>query len=162
MDLKCPQCHLNQVRKLSGLYKEQKGIGLRLPPPEEPRYESLWSWEAFQAALHRRVGLPMAFGLMFIICSAVGACSAFSSGGLVLGLLLVCLIILIVVGFIRSRVTEAAAQRTTVERERPRWENAYQRWDQLYYCEVCDKLFVPNGQSSAMNEAEVVQFMYKK
>lgn len=41
-----------------------------------------------------------------------------------------------------------------------RWQEADKRWNHLYYCEVCDRQFVTNGQNQVMTEEEAIQYMY--
>lgn len=153
MDLTCPQCNQNQVRKVSGLYKEQGALGQRLAPPEAPSYENPWGNGPI---LHRQIGFPMALGLVVLLAGILVSCSSIGWG-----LLLVFVGLIIIVGLIWSRSKTTAARRAAVEKENPRWQSAYQRWNQLYYCQTCDGLYVPGSPGPLMTEEEASQFVHR-
>lgn len=162
MDLTCPRCYQYQVRKVSGIYKEQK----RLPPPEEPTYEHLLpagsSHIPIIHLLGHLVGYPMAIGfLLFTVLLACGTLGVGTVAGAGKGVFLFVLgSLLLIGGIIWKAKATMAARRAAFKEEYPRWQRAYQRWNQLYYCQVCDGLFVSNGQSPLMTEEEASYFLY--
>jgi len=161
MDLKCPRGH-SQIRKVSGIYKEQG----RLSPPEAPQHERLMPANPLNIPmlhfLGHIVGYPMAWAFFFL--TVLLACGSFGVGtatGAGTGVFLFVLGgLLIVGGIIWKARAKAAVHRAVYEDEYPRWQRAYKRWDQLYYCQVCDTVFVPNSQSPSMTEEEMHQFLY--
>lgn len=160
MDVSCPRSYQHPVRKVSGIYKEQR----RLAPPEEPVQESLLPANSLHIPVIRvlghLVGYPMAIG--FTSLAALIACSTFGVGsatGAGTGVFLFVIgELAIVAWFIWKAKARAAVRRSIFEEEYPRWQRAYKRWDQLYYCQTCDELFVPNGP--LMKEEEMSRFLY--
>lgn len=161
MDLICPRGH-NQVRKVSGVYKEQG----RLSPPEEPQHERLMPANILNKSMFRilgpLVGYPMAWAFFFLTmilaCGTIGVGTALGAGT---GVFLFALGgLLIVGGIIWKARAKAAVHRAAFEEGYLHWQRAYKRWDQLYYCQVCDTVFVPNSQSPSMTEEEMHRFLY--
>lgn len=162
MDLTCPQCGQQQVRKVSGIYKEQG----RFSPPEKPEYERVLPENSMHTpVLHllgHLVGYPMAIGFIFLFtflaCSTTAIGAATGAG---MGWFLFLLgVALLTWWLVRKTRATAAARRDVVDEAYPRWQKAYQRWDRLYYCQVCDRQFIPNGQSQVMTEEEATRYVY--
>jgi hypothetical protein len=105
----------------------QTSLAQRLSCPPRPTYKSPWGFWSICFLII--VGIPALTGTIF----------SFGSEQVLYGFFWLILVVLV----IWYKQHEASKRRAKVEAETPRWELAYQRWNELYYCSRNDVVFMP-------------------
>lgn len=125
--------------------QSMSALGRMLAPPAPPVYRSPWGAGSIITILILGIA-----GL-----SLVGSASTQGTGGPILGL--VCLAI--VVAIIVSRVRTAARRKREYAEAVPYWERAARRWDEMYVCLRCDACYTP-GSTDIYRMEHLQQVIY--
>ncbi len=75
-------------------------------------------------------------------------------------ILLVIIPILLGVGFISLACSRDTRQSRQVQSTIPRWTQAYNRWNQLYYCARDDTVFNPDNGGISMMISDMFLYLY--
>ncbi len=119
---------MNNVGAMPVTEWQPQGIARQLAPPVQPSAAVRGPQDIWASGVLAPFG-----GILFTIVIAVmfGAATLYWSIPLAF-------IVVIIATFLIVRYRQAAATRRM-----PEWENAMNRWEQLYYCASCDGVFLP-------------------
>jgi type IV secretory pathway VirB3-like protein len=166
----CPQCRqIDSVRKVSALVDAgtstnlvsigitnqvsytQTILGQRLSPPAAPTYQSPWGPYLFAAI----VGGALLLGVSMLLAGIEPLSTlVFFLSPLLLGaFILLCLLL-------GARASDR--KKAHLSRGYPDWQQAYAIWQQLYYCQRCDGVFLPGGQCPLIPTGQMMQYIYSQ
>lgn len=115
-------------------------LAQRLSPPPRPAYRSPWGCLTLGLAGFLLISFLMG---LFLCLALLQTPTDTNMASPVIFLLIFSAVWLIPLIFlIRSQNRAASKRMAQLNAEIPRWQYAYARWDQLYYCHNCDNVFL--------------------
>jgi hypothetical protein len=80
--------------------------------------------------------------------------------GIAVGLIIAFFVVRAIFKSIDRTVEKRQREIAEIQAEIPRWEHAMQRWNQLYYCERDDLIFIPSEKTWASRE-QMMDYIYQ-
>lgn len=175
----CPTCQQNKIRKVTGIHsagitKEQRnyrdsdgyptsenitvqtGLSKRLEPPSKPIFKnpaSCQDWTiGFSVILVWLMGIVLTIHIVHsrFLLSRLSWEIPFIAFSWILTIVRTM--------YVRKRLL--MRKELFYAQDYTSWERAMTRWNALYYCEVCDVVFLP-GQNDTVSADQTREFVYR-